>query len=226
MNSQYFTVKEILQMDLPGMPKTSAGIHQKINREVWPHELRGGRGGKAGGTREYTPPPEVMALIEARRRGEIGDGDERGGYVADKATGVKRYFAEKTTSSDEVVAKEDDSIKVKPPVIDGAALKCPGCGEFTGFIKPEGRVRLEFDVPDPITFMHVALALKPGYKEEDVDAVLALTYRAFSVLSLITAGNQEGISNLLSKPTLVKALAVFCEELNANPTHDHLPPDT
>ena len=49
MSAKYFTVKEFLAMELIGMPKTSAGMHQKINREGWAHQLRGGRGGKAGG---------------------------------------------------------------------------------------------------------------------------------------------------------------------------------
>lgn len=61
-------------MGLPGMPGTTAGWHQKINRDEWEYQLRGGRGGKAGGTREYAPPPSIMALIEAKERGvTLGD---------------------------------------------------------------------------------------------------------------------------------------------------------
>lgn len=212
-----YSVRELAEMGLPGYPGTERAWLDRVKSEEWACvEFKGQ--GRGGIRREYTPPPDVMALIEARKRGEEVK------LITYHKTGAGKAGHQGKASSDQAV-KGDDSMDVKPTVIEGAALKCPGCGAFTGFIKPEGRVRLEFDVPDHLTFLHVALALKPGYKDEDVDAVLALSYRAFSVLSLVTAGNMDGISNLLSKPKLVNALAVFCEELNANPTHDHLPPD-
>jgi len=192
-------------MKLPGYPTTAQGWDKLVKTKGWEFVEAHGRG-RGGIRREYSPPPEVMALIGARQLGEP------------PVAPVRQPVRPRVTAP---VVEADEGMELKPPRIGGSAVVCPGCGAFTGLIKAEGRVHLEFDAPDYLTFMHVALALKPSYQAEDVDALLDLTSRAFSVLSLITAGNHEGISNLLSKPKLVNALSAFCEELNATPHHDN-----
>lgn len=67
----FFTVKELLDLNVPGVPTTKAGIYDRIRKQGWQERIRGGRGGKAGGTKEYSPPPDVLALIEAKQRGEF-----------------------------------------------------------------------------------------------------------------------------------------------------------
>lgn len=88
-----YSVRKLAEMRLPGYPGTERAWLDLVKKMNWPaHEFRGN--GRGGIRREYIPPPEVQALIDARRRGEIGEGDERGGYIADQKTGVKKYFSE------------------------------------------------------------------------------------------------------------------------------------
>lgn len=123
-----------------------------------------------------------------------------------------------------VLITEEDYIDLIPPKIGGAAAKCPGCGTFVGFIKIDGRVQLEFDSPGGMTLLKIMAALQPVFKG-DSESLYDLSLRAYAVLSLLTAGSEDSINNLLSKPNLVSTLAAFCEELNASPPHSHAPPE-
>lgn len=60
-------------MKLPRMPATPKGWYDLVAREKWTEIVASGsgRGRKGGQRREYIPPPEVMALIEAQQRGEL-----------------------------------------------------------------------------------------------------------------------------------------------------------
>lgn len=70
-NSRYFSISELLGMNLPGYPDTRQGWHERVKREKWGLREVKGLGGPGGVKREYQPPPEVMALIEARQRGDL-----------------------------------------------------------------------------------------------------------------------------------------------------------
>lgn len=57
-------------MGLPNYPGTERAWLDRVKNENWACvEFRGQ--GRGGIRREYTPPPEVQALIEARQRGEL-----------------------------------------------------------------------------------------------------------------------------------------------------------
>lgn len=200
---KWFTAEELAMLNLPGYPRTSRRWHDRAVKDGW-LERQVPSQGRTGFRREYTPPPEVQALIEARQRGEL------------PAAAAVRQF---------VVATEDDYIDLIPPKIGGAVVKCPGCGAFVGLIKIDGRVQLEFDSPGAITLMQVMAALQPVFNG-DAKALYDLSLRAYAVLSLLTAGGEESINDLLSKPNLVLTLAAFCEELNASPPHSHTQTET
>jgi len=206
-----FTSKQLADFLLPGYPTTSVGWDKLLVRKGWEFIEEKGRG-RGGIRREYTPPPEVQALIDARLRGELP-----------AAAPVRQPTDRRMAARAEVT--EADYIDLVPPRIGGAAAKCPGCGSFIGIIKIDGRVHLEFDCPGGITLMTIMAKLQPVFKG-DSKALYDLSLRAYAVLSLLTAGNEDAINNLLSKPSLVSTLAAFCEELNAIPPHSHAPPES
>lgn len=70
-NSRYFSISELLGMNLPGYPDTRQGWHERVKREKWELREVKGLGGPGGVRREYSPPPDVRALIAARQRGEL-----------------------------------------------------------------------------------------------------------------------------------------------------------
>lgn len=150
-----------------------------------------------------------MALIRARQAGAGVD-------LAAKTTRVSS-----SPDKGNVVITEDDFYEIKPPKIGGAALKCPDCGAFMGLIKIDGRVRLEFDAPGGLAFAQVLLSVVPEAIKHDHDAAFAFGLRAYSLLSLITAGNETAIDRYLDNPKLVEALVALVKELNATPNHDH-----
>jgi len=67
---QRFTTKELADMKLPGYPGTSQGWDKLVKLRGWEFMEEHGRG-RGGLRREYTPPPDVMTLIEAYRRGDL-----------------------------------------------------------------------------------------------------------------------------------------------------------
>jgi len=75
-NSRFFSVAELLGLQLPGYPLTRQGWDTLVKRDKWGFREAKGLGGPGGIRREYTPPPEVMTLIESRQRGEVGKGVE------------------------------------------------------------------------------------------------------------------------------------------------------
>lgn len=205
---KWFTAEELAVLNLPGYPRTSRRWHDRAVKDGW-LERQVPSQGRTGFRREYTPPPEVQALIDARQRGE------------QPITPVRQPVSKRAAP---VEVTEDDYVDLIPPKIGGAAAKCPGCGAFIGFLKIEGRVQLEFDSPGAITLMIIMAKLQPVFKG-DPGALYDLSLRAYAVLSLLTTGNEESINDLLSKPNLISTLAAFCEELNATPPHNHAPPE-
>ncbi|MDP2786648.1 MAG: hypothetical protein Q8O79_01015 [Pseudomonadota bacterium] len=218
--SELFSARELAALKLPGYPETERGWLGLVGRERWECRAVKGKGGRGGVRREYQPPAQVMALIEQRRKGEIAPGDERGGYrVSD--VGRKPYLSVPPA----VEISEEEDIDIVPPKIGGAALKYPHCGGFLGLIKIEGRVSLEFDSPGSLAFGKVLLSVAPELLRTDRDAAIALAMRAYSVIALLTAGDEKAIDRHLDNPRLVDALKTISEELNNTKPHDHNPQD-
>lgn len=69
-DGNYYSVSELTALGLPGMPRSKKGWYDWVERKKWKYREVDGGGGRSGIRREYTPPPEVMALIKARQRGE------------------------------------------------------------------------------------------------------------------------------------------------------------
>lgn len=65
-----FTCAQLAMLELPGYPTSRQGWDKLVKEKVWSFEEFKGKG-RGGIRREYTPPLDVMALIEARQRGEL-----------------------------------------------------------------------------------------------------------------------------------------------------------
>lgn len=68
--SQGFTTRELAAMKLPGYPGTPQGWDKLVKTRGWAYVESHGRG-RGGVRREYIPAADVLALIEAVRRGEV-----------------------------------------------------------------------------------------------------------------------------------------------------------
>ena len=66
----WFTVTQLAEMGLPGYPRTARRWHDRAKADGWRSREVASQG-RTGYRTEYTPPPAVMALIEARQRGEF-----------------------------------------------------------------------------------------------------------------------------------------------------------
>lgn len=60
-----YSIAELLEMDLAGLPKTKMGLSQKADREKWPFEEVKAKGGRGGVKKLYAPPPEILKKIQA-----------------------------------------------------------------------------------------------------------------------------------------------------------------
>jgi phage repressor protein C with HTH and peptisase S24 domain len=67
-NLKYYSVADLLGLSMPGYPETRQGWDTLVKRDKWTFREMKGLGGPGGIKREYCPPPDVMALIEARKR--------------------------------------------------------------------------------------------------------------------------------------------------------------
>lgn len=64
-NSKYFSVADLLGLNLPGYPDTRQGWNERVKREGWEFKEVKGLGGPGGVRKEYKPPADVLALILA-----------------------------------------------------------------------------------------------------------------------------------------------------------------
>lgn len=70
-NIKFFSVAELLRLQLPGYPVTRQGWDALVKRDKWPSREVKGLGGPGGIKHEYQPPQDVMSQIEARHVGEL-----------------------------------------------------------------------------------------------------------------------------------------------------------
>lgn len=73
---QRFTTVELAKLRIPGLPTTPQGWDKRAKNERWPVEILKGRG-RGGERHEYSPPPEIMALIEKRLQGDLPPAEPR-----------------------------------------------------------------------------------------------------------------------------------------------------
>lgn len=66
-SSEFFSVQELLALSIDGVPRTAAGIYQRIKKGGWESRVRGGRGGRLGGVREYKIPDNLRREIARRQ---------------------------------------------------------------------------------------------------------------------------------------------------------------
>lgn len=67
----YYSISELLSMNLDGLPASKMGLGSKVVRENWPFIEVAGKGGKNGKRREYAPPTDVMKLIRMRESAAV-----------------------------------------------------------------------------------------------------------------------------------------------------------
>ncbi len=66
----WFTVEQLANLKLPGYPRSGRRWHDRAKLEGWNSRDVASQG-RTGKRTEYAPPPEIMALIEARQRNEF-----------------------------------------------------------------------------------------------------------------------------------------------------------
>lgn len=66
----WFTVEQLAEMELPGYPRTGRNWHNRAKAEAW-KSREVASSGRTGYRTEYSPTPQVMALIKAHQRGEL-----------------------------------------------------------------------------------------------------------------------------------------------------------
>lgn len=76
-----FTTAELAKFRIPEFPTTPQGWDKRAKNERWPVEIVKGRG-RGGERHEYTPPPEIMALIEKRLQGDLPPAEPRPAKVS------------------------------------------------------------------------------------------------------------------------------------------------
>ena len=70
-NSKFFSVSDLLGMQLPGYPTTRQGWDTLVKRDKWTSREVKGLGGPGGIKHVYQPPPDVIALIKTSQRSEL-----------------------------------------------------------------------------------------------------------------------------------------------------------
>jgi len=66
-NSKFFSVADLLSLNLPGYPDTRQGWNERVKREGWEFREVKGLGGPGGIRKEYKPPADVLVLIYAHQ---------------------------------------------------------------------------------------------------------------------------------------------------------------
>ena len=72
----HFSIAELLNLNVSALPSSKSGLIKRIQSECWPFVEVAGKGGRNGKRREYTPPPDVMKQIQARKLEEALGGLE------------------------------------------------------------------------------------------------------------------------------------------------------
>lgn len=66
----WFTVEQLAEMKLPGYPRSARRWHDRATAERWTSR-QVPSSGRTGNRTEYSPPTEIMALIEAIERSKV-----------------------------------------------------------------------------------------------------------------------------------------------------------
>lgn len=61
----YFSISELLEMNLENLPRTVRGLTYKADREKWIWKTSSDKQGGQGVKKLYTPPPVVLKQIQA-----------------------------------------------------------------------------------------------------------------------------------------------------------------
>ena len=61
-----YSVSELLDMSLEGLPTTARGIQQKAKREGWSFTQIPAKGGRGGVKKIYALPPDLLAQLRQR----------------------------------------------------------------------------------------------------------------------------------------------------------------
>lgn len=69
-NSNYYSVAELVALNLPNFPSSRQGVDAHVKRGKWPMRKTKGLGGPGGERSEYQPPPDVQSLIDAASTGK------------------------------------------------------------------------------------------------------------------------------------------------------------
>lgn len=69
-SEMFYSVRELAALRIPRFPDTERGWLRLVTRDNWLFREVKSKG-RGGIRREYTPPPEVKALIDARQRGDL-----------------------------------------------------------------------------------------------------------------------------------------------------------
>jgi len=190
VNSLMYSARDMAEMRLPGYPDTERAWLDRVKNGKWSFiEIKGK--GRGGIKRLYSPPPDVLALIEARTRGELP--------ASATAKGKPVIYKESPQSKESAVA----------PNMSEGMIRC-GCGHLIG-IQPDTKVRLSFTSPDFLTLMRMAFHVKETSAAQGMsdDEVYNLTLLAFSVLTLMGEGKGIVLERASENPDLMDKLTAF-----------------
>lgn len=67
-NYIYYSVSDLVALNLPDFPTSRQGVDAHVKRENWPFKEEKGLGGPGGVKRVYLPPPDLRRQIEIQRR--------------------------------------------------------------------------------------------------------------------------------------------------------------
>lgn len=113
-----FTCAQLAELQLPGYPTSRQGWDKIVKEKAWPFEEFHGKG-RGGIRREYVPPPEIMALIEAHQRGKSLPEPENALYWEIKLDNLKKVL--KVESDEEIAAFLDVSYQALHAARSGKA---------------------------------------------------------------------------------------------------------
>jgi hypothetical protein len=173
----YYSIAEIAAFTLPGFPRSKKGWYTFVERNAWIYRDVEGKGGRGGMRREYTPPPEVQALIDARQRGEQLPTPRKPGYKPSPAG------AAAIQRSKEIEAMRMAAMAMPPPSATNALF------DQQVVIWAEPAIQMAFIV-----------RAKPQFAKASEDMLRRVALFSFRFVYLYCDGNLQHINQWLSDP--------------------------